>query len=92
MKKSKMSTWQLVVITWIDSTQRSTPWWTSLELEEDIKEVEKTDYFLSSGYLFKTTKDYFYLATSIHFEDNKAVSFGTIFNIPRGCVKKIEKL
>lgn len=92
MKKSKMRTWQLVSVTWIDSVQRSTPWWTPLEFDEDVKTAEKTDYFLSSGYLFKTTKDYFYLATSIHFENNRAVSFGTIFSIPRGCVKKIEKL
>lgn len=90
MQKTKE--WKLVSIVWIDSTQRTTPWWTSGDLLESIKEAEKTDYFISAGYLINSTKDYYYLATSIHFENNRPVSFGTIFNIPRGCVKKISNL
>lgn len=91
-KQQEKRTWQLVTITWIDSIQMSTPWWTPLAFDKDVERYEQVDRILSTGYLFKETKDYFYIANSIHFEDGNAVSFGSIFSIPRGCVKKIEKL
>lgn len=62
------------------------------DLLEDIELSEKGDFFYSTGYLFKETKWHYYLANSIHFEDNEAVSMGHIFSIPKGCVIKIKKL
>jgi hypothetical protein len=88
----KPMTYKRVLITWIDSTMRKTVWWTYQALEQDINESEKGEYFYSVGYLFKETKLNYYIANSIHFEDKKAVSFGSIFSIPKGCVLKIENL
>jgi len=92
MKKILLKKFQYkrVLITWIDSTMRKRVWYQYQDLENDIKEGEKGEYFYSVGYLFKETKLNYYLANSIHFEDKKAVSFGQIFSIPKGCVLKIE--
>jgi hypothetical protein len=90
--KLKPMTYKRVLITWIDSTVRKTVWWNYEVLNREITEAEKGEYFYSVGYLFKETKLNYYLANSIHFEDKKAVSFGQIFSIPKGCVLKIEHL
>lgn len=94
MNKSfiKDGQYKRVLITWIDSTMRKTVWWNYEILSKEITEAEKGEYFYSVGYLFKETKLNYYLANSIHFEDKKAVSFGQIFSIPKGCVIKIEHL
>lgn len=91
MKQNKPEFYKAVFIKWLDSVQRQTPWWRTAELEDkQLEKDEKDDYFWSCGYLIKTTKRYYYLATSIHFEENEAVSFGTIFLIPKGSVQLIQ--
>jgi hypothetical protein len=94
MKKPMVKEFQYkrVLVVWIDSTMRKRVWWNYQELKEEITESEKGEYFYSVGYLFRETKLNYYLANSIHFEDKKAVSFGQIFSIPKGCVLKVEHL
>lgn len=94
MKKQFIKEFQYkrVLIKWLDSTSRKTVWWDYEVLNREIIKSEKGEYFYSVGYLFKETKLNYYLANSIHFEDKKAVSFGQIFSIPKGCVLKIEHL
>ena len=90
--KIKKGNYCRVCIKWLDSTSRNTIWWDVKNLEADIEESEAGDYFYSVGYLFKETKLHYYLANSIHFENDKAINFGQVFQIPRGCVLKIERL
>lgn len=85
----KTATYKLVLIKWIDSTMRKSVWWGFQELDESIKLSEREDYFYTTGYLFKETKKNYYLCNSIHFEENKPISFGQIFSIPKGFTTKI---
>lgn len=91
MKKLKEGKYLRVWIMWLDSTAQKKVWWSAKEILEEIEKAEDGDYFYSSGYLFKETKKHYYLANSIHFEEGQAVSFGSIFSIPKGCVLKIKK-
>lgn len=88
----KENIYKRVLVVWIDSTSRKQIWWRYKDLEDEINLSEKDEYFYSVGYLFKETKLNYYLANSIHFENRKAVSFGQIFSIPKGCVLKIKHL
>ena len=80
-----------VYIKWLDSTAQKKIWWNFPDIIEEIKKSEAGDYFYSTGYLFEETKNHYYLANSIHFEDKKAIALGEIFSIPKGCVLQIKK-
>jgi len=70
---------------------RKQVWWSVEDALNETKEAEK-DYFYSVGYLFKETKRYYYISGSIHIENDKLVSFGEIFSIPKGCVIKKQNI
>jgi hypothetical protein len=85
MKEKKI---RRVEIDWIDSISEAVVWHNTIDVCEEPK-----DNFKSIGYLVDTTKNYYHLAASLHFDDdgqpNRA---GSIFRIPKGCVLKVRKI
>lgn len=74
-----------VEITWNDSFSRTQTWY---ELEI-VNTAKQDDYITTIGYLVRKTKKYLTVAQSLHFEEEYPTKGGHIFEIPRGCIKKI---
>lgn len=84
--------YQLVIVTWLDSTQAKTVWFDNKELMKEVRRSEK-ERFVSTGYLVYTGRRLLHLASSIHFDDEgEAVGFGTVTTIPRGCIISMKKI
>jgi hypothetical protein len=87
-REYKMNESKIVEIQWIDSLGSPEVW-------EDIDNVkdDTSDVMITVGYLLKESKRYYILCMSQHNNDTcKPYMVGTIFRIPKGCVKKIRKL
>lgn len=84
--------YQLVLVTWVDSTQADRVWFNNRDLMKEVRRSEK-ERFVSTGYLVHTGRRLLHLASSIHFdEEGEAVGFGTVTTIPRGCVITMKKI
>jgi len=78
---------KIVEITWIDSIGTNGIW----EALEDV-DKDPTDEFITIGYLLKESKKYYTLSMSLHnSEEFFPYRVGSVFRIPKGCVKKIKK-
>lgn len=84
-KKRPDGQYRRVIIHWRDSVQAKRVWYNNDELEQLGQQFD-SDGMTSVGYIVKETKHVFILATSIHWEDNDPVGFGSLFSIPKGCV------
>lgn len=91
-KKLKPFTYKRMCIKWRDSMSFAKVWYAPDEIFKEIRGSEKSDYIWSIGYLFKETKQNYYLANSIDFQGGAVIRFGQIFSIPKGCVSDIQNI
>jgi hypothetical protein len=86
-KKSGISKFPHVKITWWDIQQSNEAW-------IDEENILKNDIAVCSdiGYVFKKTKDKLWLFTSYSYDDDKKLSVGGLTVFPAKTIKKIERI
>jgi hypothetical protein len=86
-KKSGISKFPHVKITWWDIQQSNEAW-------IDEENILENDIAVCSdiGYVFKKTKDKLWLFTSYSYDDDKKLSVGGLTVFPSKTIKKIERI